>query len=135
MRFSKTRCKGTVFSAVKGFILICFPAVLTKFRNLTIKKPLLQCLRTESLQYLCKQKRFLMRMIKRYIGITLIVLGVVLFSIDYFAKFDSNALLLIGLASILFGVLDQIWNMKKENNGTVETTSDIRTSNHEENKV
>ncbi len=37
MRFSKTRCKGTVFSAVKGFILICFPAVLTKFRNLTIK--------------------------------------------------------------------------------------------------
>lgn len=74
-------------------------------------------------------------MIKRYIGITLIVLGVVLFSIDYFAKFDSNALLLIGLASILFGVLDQIWNMKKENNGTVETTSDIRTSNHEENKV
>lgn len=74
-------------------------------------------------------------MIKRYIGITLIVLGVVIFSIDYFAKVDSNALLLIGLASILFGVLDQIWNMKKENNGTVETTSDIRTSNHEENKV
>ena len=74
-------------------------------------------------------------MIKRYIGITLIVLGVVLFSIDYFAKVDSNALLLIGLASIIFGVISQIWNMKKENNGTVETTSDIRTSNHEENKV
>ena len=74
-------------------------------------------------------------MIKRYIGITLIVLGVVLFSIDYFAKVDSNALLLIGLASILFGVISQIWNMKKENSGTEETTSDIRTSNHEENKV
>lgn len=59
-----------------------------------------------------------MRMIKIYIGITLIVLGVVIFSIDYFAKVDSNALLLIGLASILFGVISQIWNMKKENSGT-----------------
>ena len=58
-----------------------------------------------------------MRTIKKYIGITLIVLGVVIFTLYYFLKIDSNALLLTGLATVLFGVIGQIWSMKRENDG------------------
>ena len=48
----------------------------------------------------------------------MIIIGVVIFAIDYFAKIDSNIPLLAGLASVLIGVIGQIWSMKKENNGT-----------------
>lgn len=61
-----------------------------------------------------------MRTIKKYIGITLIVLGVVIFTLYYFLKIDSNALLLTGLATVLFGVIGQIWSMKRENGGAEE---------------
>ncbi|MDD6379308.1 MAG: hypothetical protein PUG12_05620 [Prevotella sp.] len=61
-----------------------------------------------------------MRTIKKYIGITLIVLGVVIFTLYYFLKIDSNALLLTGLATVLFGVIGQIWSMKRENDGAEE---------------
>lgn len=59
-----------------------------------------------------------MRTIKEYFGVTLIIIGVVIFAIDYFAKIDSNIPLLAGLASVLIGVIGQIWSMKRENNGT-----------------
>lgn len=59
-----------------------------------------------------------MRTIKVYFGVTLIIIGVVIFAIDYFAKIDSNIPLLTGLASVLIGVIGQIWSMKRENNGT-----------------
>jgi|GEM_PF-5696002 drug/metabolite transporter (DMT)-like permease len=61
-----------------------------------------------------------MRTIKKYIGITLIVLGVVIFTLYYFLKIDSNALLLTGLAAVLLGVIGQIWSMKRENDGAEE---------------
>ncbi len=61
-----------------------------------------------------------MRTIKKYIGITLIVLGVVIFTLYYFLKIDSNALLLTGLAAVLLGVIGQIWSMKRENDGADE---------------
>lgn len=61
-----------------------------------------------------------MRTIKKYIGITLIVIGVVIFTLYYFLKIDSNALLLTGLAAVLLGVIGQIWSMKRENDGAEE---------------
>jgi drug/metabolite transporter (DMT)-like permease len=61
-----------------------------------------------------------MRTIKKYIGITLIVLGVVIFTLYYFLKIDSNALLLTSLAAVLLGVIGQIWSMKRENDGADE---------------
>ena len=61
-----------------------------------------------------------MRTIKKYIGITLVVIGVVIFTLYYFLKIDSNALLLTGLAAVLLGVIGQIWSMKRENDGADE---------------
>lgn len=61
-----------------------------------------------------------MRTIKKHFGITLIVTGVVIFTLYYFLKIDSNALLLTGLAAVLLGVIGQIWSMKRENDGAEE---------------
>lgn len=55
-----------------------------------------------------------MKGLLKYLGVTLIVVGIILFVIDYFFKCNSNALLLTGLGFVLIGVLGQIKSMKKE---------------------
>ncbi|MDD6853439.1 MULTISPECIES: hypothetical protein [Prevotella] len=54
-----------------------------------------------------------MKQILDYIGIILIVVGVVLFAVDYFFKCNSNLLLLSALGCVLLGVVGQIWSMKR----------------------
>lgn len=59
-----------------------------------------------------------MKAILKYLGISFIIIGVVIFAIDYFFKVNSNALLIIGLIIVLVGVIGQIWTMKKEGEAT-----------------
>lgn len=59
-----------------------------------------------------------MKAILKYLGISLIIIGVVIFAIDYFFKVNSNALLIVGLIIVLVGVIGQIWTMKKEGEAT-----------------
>jgi multisubunit Na+/H+ antiporter MnhG subunit len=49
-----------------------------------------------------------------YTGIILIVLGILMFAVDYFAKIDSNAFLLTALFIVLSGVVAHIIIMKRE---------------------
>ncbi len=53
-----------------------------------------------------------MKKLLKYAGLALIVIGVVIFAIDYFFNIDSNALLLTGLAAVLIGVGGHVWSMK-----------------------
>lgn len=54
-----------------------------------------------------------MKELLEYWGIAAIVLGIVVFAIDYFFKINSNALLIIGLVMVLAGVGGQVWKMKR----------------------